>query len=254
MKNEFKNFCDLELKERDDSKGIVTFYYSQFNTKDLNGDIVLPTAFTKTVSERKAKIYHNINHDENKCVGNPVEFGQDDNGAWVRSQLALDQEDGKDAFAKYKAGMIKGHSMEFKTIKKTMDTSRQARLLNEVLLWGVTSMTTIPANYGAELISLKGLADVATEMKRLNDFLRTADISDKCGEEVLAEYKKLQDYFSEKKNILFKDAGIIHCEKCMKVYDRSKEGKCPNCGQYVNKAPATDPIDYSALTAMFVNK
>ena len=249
MKNDYKNFCDLELKELDNSKGVVTFYYSQFNTKDQNSDIVLPSAFIKTVSERKDRIYHNLNHDENKCIGTPLEFGQDDNGAWCRSQLAIDQEDGKDALSKYDRKMIKGHSIEFKTIKSTIDHSRQARLLSEVLLWGVTSITTVPANYGAETISIKGLQDVATEMKKLNDFLRTANISDKCGEEILEEYKSLQDFFSEKKMQLFKDAGIAHCDKCMKVYDKKEGGKCPNCGQFINK-PIDDGIDWGALNAM----
>lgn len=254
MKNQYNNFCHLELKELNRTNGLVTFYYSQFNTKDMNGDIVLDTAFTKTVAERKDDIYHNLNHDENKCIGTPLEFGQDENGAWVRSQLAVDQEDGKDAFAKYNSKMIKGHSIEFKTIKSTIDKSRQARLLNEVLLWGVTSMTTIPANYGAKLISLKGLMDVAEEMKNITDFLHTADISDKCGEEMLLEYKRLQDFFVEHKTQLFKDAGIVHCDKCMKVYDAKGLTQCPNCGQFINMPKQEMGIDYAGLTAMLKNK
>lgn len=251
MKHEFLNYCELELKEMNQATGLITFYYSQFNTKDLNSDIVLDTAFIKTVAERKQHIYHNLNHDENKCIGNPVAFGQDSNGAWVSSQLLMETEDGKDAYEKYKGGAIKGHSMEFKTVKSTIDQSRQARILSECLLWGVTSMTTIPANYGAGLISLKGLTDIALELKRINDFLRTANISDKCGEEILTEYKSLQDFFFEKKNQLFKDSGIIHCEKCLKVYEKSASGKCPQCGQFVNKA-ADDGMDWAALNALVV--
>lgn len=246
MKQSHGNFCQLELKEAVKSTGVVAFYYSQFNTKDQNGDIVLPSAFTKTVAERKEHIYHNIQHSSFSVIGNPIEFGQDDNGAWVRSQLAMRTADGLDAFEKYSAGLVKGHSIEFKTIKSVNDPSRQARLVQEVLLWGVTSITRVPANYGAELISLKGLEDVAAEIKKLNNFLRTANISEKCGEEVLLEYKNLQDFFFEKKNQLFKDAGIVHCDKCMKVYDKSSSGKCPNCGQYVNK-PVDEGLNFAAM-------
>ncbi len=247
-----QHFCQLELKDLDDSKGIVTFYYSQFDTKDQNGDIVLDSAFKKTVSERKEKIYHNIQHTD-RVVGNPFEFGQDSNGAWTRSQLALKTVDGNDAFEKYRAKMIKGHSIEFNTMKSSLDESKKARLVAEVLLWGVTSITTVPANYGATTISLKGLDDLAGQMKDMNDFLRTANISDKCGEEILVEYKRLQDFFFEQKIQLFKDAGIVHCEKCMKVYDSGKEKKCPNCGQYVNKS-SDEVLDMKVLTDMLKAK
>lgn len=251
--NQSQNFCQLELKELDDTKGIVSFYYSQFNTKDQNGDIVVDSAFKKTVSERKEKIYHNIQHSEIKVIGNPIEFGQDSNGAWCRSQLALKTVDGNDAFEKYKAGMIKGHSIEFNTIKSTLDETKKARIVQEVILWGVTSITTVPANYGAKTISIKGLTDLADQMKEMNDFLRTGNISDKCGNEILVEYKRLQDFFFEQKIQLFKDAGIVHCEKCMKVYDSGTEKKCPNCGQYINKS-SDETINFKELTDMLKTK
>lgn len=55
-------FNRLELKDFEEAKGIVTFYYSVFNNVDQNGDIVSPFAFNKTIQEQKDYIYHNRDH------------------------------------------------------------------------------------------------------------------------------------------------------------------------------------------------
>lgn len=249
MKPTYKNFCQLELKELNKASGIVTFYYSEFNSKDQNGDIVLDSAFKKTVAERKEHIYHNIQHSEFRVVGNPISFDQDKKGAFCTSQLALDQEDGHDAFLKYEAKMIKGHSIEFKTINSTLDQKLKARVVSEVLLWGVTSITTIPANYGTQTISIKGITDLVEEMKKINEFLHTADVSEKCGNEFLMEYKKMEDNLYS----ALKTANITTCKKCMSIMDKSMNGKCANCGQFVNKAKDNGGIDYAGILSM-INK
>ena len=50
MKNiSFKNY-DASIKDLDVATGIVTGYFSQFNSIDLDGDVIMPGAFTKTIA------------------------------------------------------------------------------------------------------------------------------------------------------------------------------------------------------------
>lgn len=189
--NKNKTFNKLELKEIDESTGVVQFYYSVFNNVDLNGDIVAPYAFKKTVQENKSHIYHNRDHCES--VGAPFEFGQDSKGAFVTSQLGIKTIDGADCFEMYKANMIKGHSMEFMTVKSSYDEVQGIRTVLEAQLWGVTSITTIPANLLADTISLKSFDDVNDSINSIEHFLRTANISDKKGKELLIQLKSLNE-------------------------------------------------------------
>lgn len=179
----------LELKDFEEAKGIVAFYYSAFNNIDLYNDVVTSTAFTKTVAENFKHIYHNRDHCE--AVGKPTQFGQDNKGAYVVSQLAIKTEDGGDCFEQYKAGLIKGHSMEYKAIKWSYDETKDIRTITEAQLWGVTSVTAIPANLNADLISVKSFTDIKYSMEEIEKYLRSGNISEKSGKQFLKEYDKL---------------------------------------------------------------
>ncbi len=184
-------FNKLELKELDESKGIVSFYYGIFNNVDLNKDILTPYALKKTISENKSHIYHNRDHCD--AVGAPITFDQDSKGAYVTSQLALKTIDGADCMEQYKAGLVKGHSMEFMTIKSSYDETQEVRTLLEIQLWGVTTVTKIPANLLTDTISLKSYEDVTEKISEIERFLRTANVSDKKGNEMLLQLKSLNE-------------------------------------------------------------
>lgn len=184
-------FNRLELKDFEEAKGIVSFYYSVFGNVDQNKDIVSPFAFNKTIQEQKDYIYHNRDHNES--VGAPIEFGTDQKGAYVVSQLGIKTVDGADCFEQYKAKMIKGHSMEWRTVKSSFDEVKQVRTLLECQLWGVTSVTKIPANLLAGTISLKSFEDISEHISEIERFLRTANISDEKGQEYVLQIKQLND-------------------------------------------------------------
>jgi len=179
----------LELKDFEEAKGVVSFYYSAFNNVDLGGDVVAPTAFKKTVKENFIHIYHNRDHCE--AVGKPLEFNQDSKGAYCVSQLAIKTEDGGDCFEQYKAGIVKGHSMEYKAVKWSYDEVKDIRTITEAQLWGVTTVTNIPMNLDATTISIKSFTDIKYSMEEIEKFLRKGNISEKSGKAFLAEYDKL---------------------------------------------------------------
>lgn len=181
---------NIELKDLSEEKGKVAFYYSAFGNTDLGGDIVQDTAFVKTVKENFKHIYHNRDHYE--AVGVPLEFGQDAKGAYVVSQLGIKTACGMDCFEQYKAGMIKGHSMEYEAIKWSYDETTDTRTITEAKLWGVTSITNIPMNLDTPTISIKSLKDIDIAIKEIETFLTKGNISDECGKLFLKKYDRLK--------------------------------------------------------------
>jgi HK97 family phage prohead protease len=183
--------CNLELKELDDKGGVVGFYYAAW-TKDMNRDIIEPGAYKKTLQENKNKVYHNRDHAD--PVGVPTEFNQDEKGAYVYSKLALKTIAGNDMYEQYKAGLVTGHSQEFFTIKSYEDDRRRARVITEIKLWGVTSMTGIPANLDTPTIEIKSAESLLERMRAINSFLKSNNASDRLNEEFVAEYKQLSEF------------------------------------------------------------
>ena len=229
LEKEIKSF-QLELKDLNDSTGEVAFYFAAW-TKDLDGDTILKTAYNKTLTENKSNIYHNRDHED--AVGKPKDFGVDDKGAFCVSQMALKTIDGNDCYEQYKAGLIKGHSQEFNTIKSTNDAIGD-RVIQEVRLWGVTSVTNIPANLNTPTLSIKSFNDASTRLKSINDLLHNGNISDKCGELFLKEYNRLNEWIESKSKMM----GFTHCEGCKSIFVPEADTqmpKCPKCGKYMNQ-------------------
>ena len=131
------------------------------------------------------------------AVGSPISFGTDENGAYVVSQLAIKTINGSDMFEQYKAGIVKGHSQEFEPI--TSDGVKGInRIVKEVKLWGVTSVTNIPANLDTPTIELKSFADAAEQLSKINKLLTTGNISDELGERLTKEVKSLNEILEKK--------------------------------------------------------
>ncbi len=232
-KKEIKSF-KLEMKDMDDKSGAVVFYYASF-TRDLESDMFLKTAYNKTLSENTDNFYHNRDHKD--AVGKPGEMGVDDKGVWCKSQLAIKTINGNDCYEQYKAGLIKGHSQEFETILSSNNTDGSGRDIAEVRLWGVTSVTNIPANLDTPTISVKSLQDAGELMGKINKMLHSGNISDAMGEKFLKEYNKLSELV--KKHTALHALGIVHCASCKTLVEGGDEGqmftKCKGCGKFVNK-------------------
>jgi len=191
-----KSVFGLELKDMNESKGLVTFYFASWNP-DQENDVFLKTAYNKTFKENKNNIYHNRDHST--AVGMPMTFGTDETGAFAISQLAMKTIAGRDTFEQYQAGLIKGHSQEFQTIIDEYNTETQIRTIKEVRLWGVTSITHVPAQLDTPTISMKSYEDAADYLKKINDLLTKGKVSDELGEKMLKEYKTLSEIIENKK-------------------------------------------------------
>lgn len=219
------------MKDMDDSTGEVAFYFSS-PSKDLEGDIIEKNAYAKTFKENFSNFYHNRDHMH--ACGKPQSVGYDSKGAFCISQLALKTVVGNDVYEQYKAGLIKGHSQEFETIKEDVDVQQKARVIKELRLWGVTSITNIPANLDTPTMSIKSFEQVAVQMKKINDIIHKGNISDSLGEKFVNEYIRLKNFVQSNTDIL-DTLGFIHCSNCKTIVTDMKEGgKCPDCGRYIS--------------------
>ena len=126
MKNiSFKNY-DASIKDLDVETGVVTGYFSQFNSIDLDGDVIMPGAFTKTIAERgpdssKPEIAYLWQHDTYRPLGKLMVLREDSFGLYFEAKMS-DTSYGKDALKLYRDGVITQHSIGYQVIKSQENT------------------------------------------------------------------------------------------------------------------------------------
>lgn len=132
----------------------VKAVWSRMNNVDLDSDIILPGAFTKTIAEcgprGKNQIWSLIDHKAvmGCVIGKPIEL-YEEGDALIAITPILDTETGEDVLKMYMAGLINQHSIGFSTIKSDwQDQEQTIRLIKEVklyegsaVLWGANPMT-----------------------------------------------------------------------------------------------------------------
>lgn len=156
---------NCELKDLDE-KGIVTFYYNAFNNEDSDGDIALKGSHSKSQSENRNRIKHFKNHNKYMTPGVIKELGEDNYGAWARSQLILDSTLGRDTYAEYKAGAITEHSFGFDVLDEGRN-EKGVRLLKEFKIWEVSSLNAWGANEMTPVTDIKSLFDATDLLEKL---------------------------------------------------------------------------------------
>jgi uncharacterized protein len=103
-----------EIRAADE--GIVEGYASVWGVVDSYNSAFQRGAFTKTLQERGSRIKVLWNHGE-EVIGVPVELREDDRGLFVRAQLLMNVQRGREVFELIKASAIDTFSIGFKTIK-----------------------------------------------------------------------------------------------------------------------------------------
>ena len=156
----------LQIKDVDGKKGIVTGYFSDFNSIDSDGDIIKPGAFQKSISQNgpqssKPRIKHLLNHDSSKPLGVLEVLKEDTKGLYYESRLGTHSL-GVDFIKMVDSGLISEHSIGFQTVKynqlKPWNEWKQgeaARELTELKLYEGSSLTAWGANMNTPLTGLK---------------------------------------------------------------------------------------------------
>lgn len=170
------------FKDMDTNQGIVTGYFAMFGSKDLDGDIIEPGAFSKTIQERgpkgKALIKYLLDHDRNKAVAKIDELYEDSKGLYYEAKVGTHTA-GKDFLEMVKSGIINQHSFGFVVPKDKsyFDQSRKANVIKEVMMYEGSAIQFLGANPETTTIGLKSFEDYLISLEK---FIKTSEASDDC--------------------------------------------------------------------------
>jgi HK97 family phage prohead protease len=145
---------NLSFEEQD---GFAYFegYAAIFGNEDLTGDIIEKGAFRKTLADLKASnkvIPLLYQHNPDKPIGVVKEIFEDDRGLYIKGEINLQTEKGKEAYALLKQGALNGLSIGYEVMKYTHRSGK--RILTEIKLWEI-SIVTFPANEQANIVRVK---------------------------------------------------------------------------------------------------
>ena len=154
--------ADLELKayhddEDDENKGMFEGYASVFGNKDLGNDVVISGAFRKSLRAKGArKIKMLFQHDTKEPIGVYTQIKEDGNGLYVKGQLAMNTQKGKEVYELMKMGAIDGLSVGYRVDAKGYhyDERGKRRMLKEVDLMEISAVT-FPMNPKARISAVK---------------------------------------------------------------------------------------------------
>jgi HK97 family phage prohead protease len=149
---EFKQLT-YDLKELDESKGVVTAYANVYNFKDSDGDISAYGSFDKTVSENFKRIRVLKDHNPTMMIGVPLSIDTKDSyGLLTTSQFNLNKSLGKDMFTDVKLMHESGLNAELSIGYKVMQRDQKDKsIIKEYKLmeysflssWGANQLSTV---------------------------------------------------------------------------------------------------------------
>jgi HK97 family phage prohead protease len=191
---------ELVVKDIDEAKNLVKVGINTVNYKDFDGDIIVKNAFSKTISERKEKMYHLMQHDKDQPVGRPKEFGWDGDLLWAVTNVSQSTK-GRDLLEDYKVGLYE-HSIGFETLKNHYDDSEKANIITELKLWEYSSVTW-GANDKTPFIGfVKGLKKenavekVNDRMAKVIKAIKSGNYTDERFYMLEYELKQIQDFYN----------------------------------------------------------
>lgn len=176
--------CDLQIKDVDAKQGIVSGYFSSFGNVDSDGDVIVPGAFKKTISETgplgKNRILHLRNHDPKERLGKLLTLEEDTIGLRYDSKVGKHAL-GVDFIKMVESDLITEHSIGFQIIND--QKSDNYNEIIEVKLWEGSSLTAWGANEntpltGMKMKGFKNVESLKSEIRKFEKFIRDTDATD----------------------------------------------------------------------------
>ena len=170
--------CDTELKKivfeseikAENNKGIFTGYGSIFGNEDQGNDIMQKGAFTKSLVNRPvSKVKMLYQHKTDEPIGVFTDMYEDSKGLFVKGQLAMGTQKGREAYELLKMGALDGMSIGFRADPEKQgynESKRGTRTLKEVDLMEI-SLVTFPMNESALIETVKGNAKNIREWEKI---------------------------------------------------------------------------------------
>jgi len=187
------------IMDVDTSTRRVKAVWSRMNNIDLDNDIIVPEAFSKTLMERgpagKNLVWSLVDHkaDMSNVIGKPEQLYVEGD-MLVAITPIVETEKGTDMLKMYEAGLINQHSIGFSTMKSDwQNDSKQVRVIKEVklyegsaVLWG--------ANPETPTISVKSQSkeDLNNRLEKLLKAFRNGKFTDDTFALMEIQIKKIQ--------------------------------------------------------------
>lgn len=129
-----------EVGDIDNGSRKVKAVWARMNNVDLDNDIIVPSAFTRTISARgpqgKNLIWSLVDHKPSmkNAIGKPMELYVEGDALIAVTEI-IETEMGEDILKLYEANLINQHSIGFSTIKAELDNSTGVRTITELMLY-----------------------------------------------------------------------------------------------------------------------
>ena len=181
------------IKDIDTEKGIIQGYFSAFNNKDSDDDIIVPGAFAKTIIERGPsaalpRIRHLQDHDMFKAVCNIQELSEDPFGLKYVSKAGRHTA-GQDYLYMCEDKIIREHSIGYGIIQSNYDKASGANMLTELKLWEGSGLQGWGANPNTPITGIKAsMFKSAEDMAEMFEVLTKALQKGKYSDETFIKF------------------------------------------------------------------
>ena len=150
---------EIELKDLDESKGIVVAYANVYDFEDSDGDISAKGSFTKTVNENFKRIRVLKDHNPRMTLGVPLEIDTKDTyGLLTKTQFNMSKELSRDMFTDIKLMVENGLNAELSIGYKVVSRGKSNRkIINEYDMKEYSFLSSWGANQLSTVQSVKGI-------------------------------------------------------------------------------------------------
>ena len=193
LKNSSSSIKDVDIDRR-----LVEGYFSVFDFKDSDGDVLIKGAFKKTIEENgaggKNRIMHLYQHDPLMVLGKPMTLMEDDKGLYFKTMIT-DTELGTDVLKLYRDGVLKEHSVGINFVQREYSNNDDCYIVKECKMWEGSTVT-----WGANEMALGGMAkgshkDAVDQYKRLSKAWYEGDYTDDTFLLIEKQIKHLEETF-----------------------------------------------------------
>jgi HK97 family phage prohead protease len=148
-----------DLKELDESKGVVIAYANAYDFKDSDGDISARGSFDKTVKENFKRIRVLKDHNPTQMIGVPLSIDTKDNyGLLTTTQFNMNKPLGKDMFTDVKLMHENGLNAELSIGYQVLQRDQKNKsVITEYKLMEYSFLSSWAAN---ELSTVQGIKNI----------------------------------------------------------------------------------------------
>ena len=172
---EFKQLS-YDLKELDESQGIVMAYANAYNNEDSDKDISAFGSFEKTVKENFKRIRVLKDHDPKMMIGVPLMIDtQDTYGLMTTTKFNMDKQMGRDMFTDVKLMYENGLNAELSIGYNVMQRDQKnSNIITEYKLREYSFLSSWAAN---ELSTVQGMKSVKSVYGQLEILQKAYNLS-----------------------------------------------------------------------------